>query len=95
MDKNWINQSGNLGRAKGGLIMPSSKINHGARQAAEEDRRLGMLHVMKGHHSLGTMHRVWPNIALKTAFATYQKLESGEAMQQTQADAIRLLMLVA
>jgi hypothetical protein len=71
--------------------MPPFKINHGARQAAEEDRRLGVLHVMKGHRSLGTMHRVWPNIALKKAFASYQVIESGSGMQE----AVRLLMVVA
>jgi hypothetical protein len=75
--------------------MPPFKINHGARQAAEEDRRLGVLHVMKGHRSLGTTRRVPPHAGLQKAFATYRLLESGEGMQQTQADAIRLLMVVA
>jgi hypothetical protein len=71
--------------------MAPFKINHGARQASEEDRHLGVLHVMRGHSSLGTMHRVWPNIALKKAFTTYQLLESGEGMRE----AVRLLMVVA
>jgi hypothetical protein len=75
--------------------MSPFKINHGARQAAEEDRRLGVLHVMKGHRSLGTTNSIPLHARLHKAFASYQLLESGEGMQQTQADAIRLLMLVA
>jgi hypothetical protein len=71
--------------------MAPPKINFGARQAAEEDRMLGVLRVMKGHRSLGTMHRVWPNIALKKAFASYQVIESGEGVRE----AVRLLMVVA
>jgi hypothetical protein len=71
--------------------MPPFKINHGAQWAAAEDRDTGILHVMRGHRSLGTMHRVWPNIALKRAFTTYQLLESGEGMRE----AVRLLMVVA
>jgi hypothetical protein len=71
--------------------MAPFKINHGARQAAEEDRRLGILHVMKGHHALGTMRRVLPRAGLQTAFASYQLLESGDGMRE----AVRLLMVVA
>jgi hypothetical protein len=71
--------------------MAPFKINHGARQAAEEDRRLGVLHVMRGHRSLGTTCRIPPHAGLQKAFATYQLLESGRGMQE----AVRLLMVVA
>jgi hypothetical protein len=77
------------------LEMPPFKINHGAQMAKSRDRHDGIIHVVRGYRPLGVMERVNPEVGLRHAFATYQKLESGEGMRQTQADAIRLLMLVA
>jgi hypothetical protein len=75
--------------------MAPSKINHGAQMAKRIDRQDGISHVMRGYRPLGVMERVNPDAGLRHAFATYQKLESGEAAAQTQANAIRLLMVVA
>jgi len=70
--------------------MAPSKINHGAQLAAAEDRDIGILHVMRGHRSLGTTSRVSLADGLERAFASYQKIESGEPMQRV----VRLLMAV-
>jgi hypothetical protein len=75
--------------------MPPFKINHGAQMAKRIDRHDGIIHVVRGYRPIGVMERVNPETGLRNAFATYQKMESGEGMQQTHANAIRLLMLVA
>jgi hypothetical protein len=75
--------------------MVPSKINHGAQMAKRADRHDGIIHVMRGYRPLGVMDRVRPDVGLRHAFEAYQTIESGEAARRAQADAIRLLMVVA
>lgn len=74
--------------------MAAPHINHGAQMAKRADRHDGIIRVMRGYRPLGVMNRVDPVFGLRRAFESYQKLESGEATRQIQADALRMLMLV-
>lgn len=75
------------------LKKSNPKCNWGAKWAKEEDRSVGVLHVMRCHRPLGVMDRVKPDAGLRYAFEAYQRLESGEAARRIQADALRILML--